>query len=804
MKNPIIILIVISNCFYFSVKGQNPENCFLNDFQSKNATIPPFETDFRSTSISGVHVAINFNDTVLKVSKYIFGNAIAVWVSPDINNPAIINYLKKLSPSLVRFPGGSWSDIYFWNGNPGGLPVTLRDGNGNATSFYPVMGPNQATTFNDYLDLRAQINSQGLITINYAYARYGLSSKPAEQAAHLAANWVRADKGRTKFWEIGNESAGSWEAGWRIDPSTNKDGQPEIITGDLYGKHFKIFADSMKNAADEVGAEIYIGAQIIQFNASSDVNPNRDWNKSIFKETNGIADFYVIHNYFGGNETDPQSILNTALTSIRDMHNFIKGDIQNKNAAVLPVALTEWNTSASDNVKTSFINGMQGVLAMSEMAKLGYGMSCRWLVANWNGDGMFYHGNLAGIPEWNPRPDFFYLYYLQKFFGNYFLGSEITGTNNNIIVYPTVFASGELGIILVNKGAKDDVVEFELQNRGYGNRYYYYSLEGGTDDPVYSKQVIVNGHSPEPTRWGPLENLDKLAAKSDSINSPVKINSPKYSVQYILIETGEKSFSQVNVDSLSISAENGVSFIDADNGKLKLFANVWPSNATDNSVVWSASDSTIATVNIFGVVKALSNGSVMIKGFTTDGGKRDSILLTITNQRYEVTGLTITTAKGSKVISTKEGTLQITPKIVPENADDKSVIWSVSDTNIATISSDGILTSKKDGRVTVTCKTVDGGFTAFMIITIKNQSVSVYELHQSAFKVYPNPALNFLTIENEFSSSRYEISTIDGRVLRTIYKPATKIEIDISEFKKGIYFIRAYCERDIFNQNFLK
>ena len=80
--------------------------------------------------------------------------------------------------------------------------------------------------------------------------------------AHLAADWVRYDNGRTKLWEIGNENFGSWEWGYRIDPALNKDGQPEFVTGALYAQHFKVFADSMRKAAADVGSTIYIGAVV--------------------------------------------------------------------------------------------------------------------------------------------------------------------------------------------------------------------------------------------------------------------------------------------------------------------------------------------------------------------------------------------------------------------------------------------------------------------------------------------------------------------------------------------------------------
>ena len=82
-----------------------------------------------------------------------------------------------------------------------------------------------------YYQMLQQTGNEGMITINYGYARYGTSANPVAAAAHLAADWVRYDNGRTKYWEIGNENHGTWEAGYRIDLSQNKDGQPEIING---------------------------------------------------------------------------------------------------------------------------------------------------------------------------------------------------------------------------------------------------------------------------------------------------------------------------------------------------------------------------------------------------------------------------------------------------------------------------------------------------------------------------------------------------------------------------------------------
>ncbi len=61
-----------------------------------------------------VTVTIN-GDTLGKISKYVFGNAIAAWAGAH-DNPTFVEGAKFLAPTLIRFPGGSWSDGYFWNG----------------------------------------------------------------------------------------------------------------------------------------------------------------------------------------------------------------------------------------------------------------------------------------------------------------------------------------------------------------------------------------------------------------------------------------------------------------------------------------------------------------------------------------------------------------------------------------------------------------------------------------------------------------------------------------------------------------
>lgn len=528
-------IIFINVGFIFS---QTNTNCFLNDFEPKTAVIPPSVITEKPTGASTVTVTIA-GDTITKISKYIFGNAIAAWAGAH-DNPVLVEGVQRLAPTLIRFPGGSWSNGYFWNGVPSDCPDSIYDGqtyNGTTATKIKFWGQTGVggwqTTPDQWYALRDQVGTEGLITVNYGYARYGLSDDPVATAAHLAADWVRYDDGRTRFWEIGNENAGPWEYGWMIDTALNKDGQPQIINGQLYGKHFKVFVDSMKSAAAEIGAEIYIGGQILHFDGTNSWNiPDRDWNEGFFNEVGDTADFYVMHNYYSSSINVTQ-ILNTAVTEPLANMNFIKQDIIDKNASPKPVAVTEYNIGQGSDIRaTSYITGMQAVILFNELIKNGYGMSARWLLVTGE-TGLFYGGSNTNYLN-HPHSEFYYDIFAQKFCGDHFISSS--SNNPNIYCYTTRYNSGETSIVLVNRSTTEQIVSINPGPIGVGNNYYVYSLIGGTDNSPFSQNVYVNGNGPELNQWGPYDGLLSIPAYRYSVGNEIKVTSPGRSVQFILVD----------------------------------------------------------------------------------------------------------------------------------------------------------------------------------------------------------------------------------------------------------------------------
>ena len=522
---------------------------FLDDWQAKNFITPSYiDTVIPSSAI--YTVTVDRSSVITKVPRSLFGNNANTWMTQMITESALLNHISNIHPHIIRFPGGSISDLYFWNAPdatpPADAPASLVQANGSSAPagyWYGKNNANWTISLDNYYNMLQLTGNQGLITINYGYARYGKSSNPVATAAHLAADWVRYDNGRTKYWEIGNENFGDWEAGYRINLSTNQDGQPEFVTGQLYGQHFKVFADSMKKAAQEIGKTIYIGAVTAEASPQSwETNTRKTWNSGMLPNSNNKADYYVVHNYFTAYNTNSNAadILSSALTVPTTMINFVKQELQTNTITEKPIALDEWNIFATGSMQmVSHINGLHADLLLGELLKNKFGMSSRWDFANgWdngNDHAMFNIGDEpGGVPKWNPRPAFYHIYFFQKFLGDRLVSSSVQNTTD-IISYASSYTSGEVGVTLINKSTDTKTIEIKVQNFRTGNRFYWYTLTGGNDNGEFSRKVFVNGRGSSYISGGPSDYAT-LKAYSSLATNGIRVTVPGRSAVFIAID----------------------------------------------------------------------------------------------------------------------------------------------------------------------------------------------------------------------------------------------------------------------------
>ena len=131
---------------------------------------------------------------------------------------------------------------------------------------------------------------------------------------------------------------------------------------------------------------------------------------------------------------------------------------------------------------------------------------------------------------------------------------------------------------------------------------------------------------------------------------------------------------------------------------------VTPASAASKAVTWKSSDATIATVSKDGVVTAVKAGTAKI----TASLEGKSAVCQI-NVKKTVTGVTLDKSS-LEMEEGKTETLKAT--VEPADAINKEVIWKSSDTGIAAVSSEGIVTAVKAGTATITVATKDGSKSA--------------------------------------------------------------------------------------------
>lgn len=155
--------------------------------------------------------------------------------------------------------------------------------------------------------------------------------------------------------------------------------------------------------------------------------------------------------------------------------------------------------------------------------------------------------------------------------------------------------------------------------------------------------------------------------------------------------------------------------------RIRFNATMTPVDASNpESITWTSTDSSVASVDKYGVVTAKSAGHAYIRAESSEtlyGSpvKAVSVFRKVTVDQ-PVTGLTLE----SQAISIKKGSTQyLKDTIKPENATDKSLVWTSSDESIVTVDQDGKITGVESGQAIITVKTLDGSeIVAEAVVTV--------------------------------------------------------------------------------------
>ena len=174
----------------------------------------------------------------------------------------------------------------------------------------------------------------------------------------------------------------------------------------------------------------------------------------------------------------------------------------------------------------------------------------------------------------------------------------------------------------------------------------------------------------------------------------------------------------INVTNVKIDLQlpEGITLIVREGATHTVNAVVEPSDATNKKVTWSSSDENIATVT-GGVIQGVSEGTATITVTTEDGNKTDSINVVVKPSSTNIKVESIKLDKSTLKLEVGDET-NLVVSFNPTNASNKSVEWSSSNDDVATISKTGIIKAISEGITTITVTSEDGNKTATCKLTV--------------------------------------------------------------------------------------
>ena len=269
-----------------------------------------------ASAATSANVSVDAGRSPASIPSAAFGMNVAVY-DGYMNDSPVPGLLKGAGIGAVRYPGGSYADIYHWKTN-------TADGG--------YVAPN--TDFDTYMGTVRSAGAQPIIIADYG------SGTPQE-----AADWVRyanVTKGYgAKYWEIGNEVYGNGEYGssWETDTHSSK-------SATTYAQNLLQYITAMK-AADPT---VKIGAVLTTPGSWPDgitgPGDSADWNHTVMSIAGSKIDFVVVHWYPGGDSpadllTKPQAQIGTITATLRSLIDQSAG----ANAPNVGIAVTETNST---------------------------------------------------------------------------------------------------------------------------------------------------------------------------------------------------------------------------------------------------------------------------------------------------------------------------------------------------------------------------------------------------------------------------------------------------------------------------
>jgi hypothetical protein len=299
----------------------------------------------RRAAANAPAVVLNAASSGPTVSADAYGAEISTWY--DFTKPFVNPSLAAANMHLIRFPGGSESDLYHWENG------ALCDP--NAGYVLPV-----ANFDNLIRDVASPLKADVSITLNYGsnQACNG-GGDPAEAGAWVAH--AKSLNSPAHYWTVGNEVYGSWEYDLHAkknDPVTYSNA---VRTG---------FYPAVKSADSRAQLGVVV-----------DTPDDAKWNKVVLRQARPF-DFVELHYYPQYQQDSDSFLLGAAISNfVSDLAGLRKQMTAAGVASSVPIYLGEFNNDAGEEGKqsVSVVNGLFEGQMLGSLLNAGVPRATWWL-----------------------------------------------------------------------------------------------------------------------------------------------------------------------------------------------------------------------------------------------------------------------------------------------------------------------------------------------------------------------------------------------------------------------------------------
>lgn len=435
-------------------------------------------------------------DTTAETAPFdprLLGTNVPAWLgSSRLSNETFLSQLRNSGTTLLRMPGGSWSNSYDW------LGCEMAD---EETCHWTW-----AARPTDFLNLLKQTSREGMWTVSLngtvqeaaALVAFFNGSVDDEQLigtdvrgrdwktvghwARLRAEHGNPDPYPIRYWEIGNEiyggkegtgtdcSSWGWEDGWTCDGR-------EYVEGIGDGAERREGFLEFRKAMQAVDPAIDVGAVGV-----ADPGDWSNWGNEVIDTAGAAMDFYIVHAYAYDNP--PPGTANV-LAQPQNMwapmmRNLVPALSASANEPAIPVAVTEYNLVAFQDLdEQQYMLRAANVFFLADslgaMAQNGVAMANQWNFANGLAENGTDYGLInADTLQRNPQ---YYALVLWSRFGRELLSLQSDFSSaEQLSVYAGRHDDGTITIMAINK--TDAPIQASIE------------LAGSTDNYVVAADVI--------------------------------------------------------------------------------------------------------------------------------------------------------------------------------------------------------------------------------------------------------------------------------------------------------------------------